>query len=552
MSLLADHLVILPILLPLVAGALLIPLDERRRGLKAAVSLAATVATLAVTVILLRLADAPVSGVASSTVTVYQLGDWPAPFGIVLVLDRLSAMMLVLAGILALATLVFSLARWQGAGSHFHSLFLFLLMGLNGTFLTGDLFNLFVFFEILLAASYGLVLHGSGLARVRAGLHYIAVNLGASSLFLIGVSLIYAVTGTLNMADIVMRASALAGGDKVLFETGAAILGVAFLVKAGIWPLGFWLPGAYAAAAPPMAAFFVVLTKVGIYIILRLSLLMAGAEGAAAGHFGGGWLIAGGMMTVVFGAVGILASQDLARLASYSVAISSGTLLAMIGTGDAAVTGGALFYLVSSTLATCAFFMLVELIERGRAAGADVLAVTMEAYGEAAPGDQEEEEIGVAIPATMAILGGSFVCCAVLIAGLPPLSGFVAKFLLLGALLAQPAAGGGVGAVGATSWALIALLLLSGFAAIIAMARAGIRSFWLPLENAVPRVRLIEIAPVVALLLLCVALTVEAAGAMRFIQAATGSPQEAQGYIRAVLPPAPPGEAPEAPQENTL
>jgi multicomponent K+:H+ antiporter subunit D len=117
--------------------------------------------------------------------------------------------------------------------------------------------------------------------------------------------------------------------------------------------------------------------------------------------------------------------------------------------------------------------------------------------------------------------------------------------------LAQPAGGGGVGAVGAASWALIALLLLSGFAAIIAMARAGIRSFWLPLENAVPRVRLIEIAPVVALLLLCVALTVEAAGAMRFIQAATGGPQEAQGYIRAVLPP-PPGDAPEAPQENTL
>jgi multicomponent K+:H+ antiporter subunit D len=534
MSLLADHLIILPILLPLVAGGLLIALDERRRALKAAISLLATIATLGVAIALLRIADAS-SDANASMVAVYRLGDWQAPFGIVLVLDRLSAMMVLLAGILALATLVFSLARWQGAGSHFHSLFLFLVMGLNGTFLTGDLFNLFVFFEILLAASYGLVLHGSGLTRVRAGLHYIAVNLGASSLFLIGVSLIYAVTGTLNMADIVMRSPALVGSDALLFEIGAAILGVAFLVKAGVWPLGFWLPGAYAAAAPPMAAFFVVLTKVGVYIILRLSLLMAGAESAAPMHFGGGWLVAGGMMTVVFGAIGVLASQDLARLASYSVAISSGTLLAMIGTGDAAVTGGALFYLVSSTLATCAFFMLVELVERGRAAGADVLAVTMEAYGETEPDDPEEEEVGVAIPATMAILGGSFLCCALLIAGLPPLSGFVAKFLLLGALLAQSATGGDPGAVSVASWALIALLLLSGFAAIIAMARAGIRSFWLPLENAVPRVRVIEIAPVVALLLLCVVLTVEAKGAMRFIQAATGGPQQAQGYLHGVL-----------------
>src|SRR5690606_15289691 len=170
---------------------------------------------------------------------VYPLGNWPAPFGIVLVVDRLSALMLVLSNTLATAALIFSLAKWHQAGPRFHAIFQFLLMGLNGAFLTGDLFNLFVFFEVLLAASYALVLHGAGNERVRMGLHYIAINLTTSALFLIGVSLIYAVTGTLNMADLATRIPAVAPADRVLLESGAAILGVAFLVKAGMWPLSF-------------------------------------------------------------------------------------------------------------------------------------------------------------------------------------------------------------------------------------------------------------------------------------------------------------------------
>lgn len=543
-----DHLTILPVLLPLVAAAVLLPIDERRRRMKAAVSIAATAGCLIVALVLLQLADTPESGTVVPTSIVYRLGDWPAPFGIVLVLDRLSALMLVLASILALAALVFSLANWHRAGSHFHSLFLFLVMGLNGAFLTGDLFNLFVFFEILLAASYGLVLHGSGRTRVRAGLHYIAVNLVASSLFLVGVSLVYGVIGTLNMADIALRVPAISDGDRMLFEAGAAVLGVAFLVKAGTWPLGFWLPGAYSAAAPPIAAFFAIMTKVGVYVVLRLSLLTFGPEAGALAHFGSTWLIAGGMLTVIFGSVGILAAQDLARLASYSVVISAGTLLAAIGIGDAALTAGALFYLMSSTLAIGAFFMLSELIERGRAAGADVLAVTIEAYGEGDEDAAEDaEEVGVAIPATMAVLGLSFAACALLLAGLPPLSGFVAKFLILRALLES---GGGMnanGAVGGVSWMLMGLLLLSGFAAVIAMARAGIRSFWLPLEGTVPRVRVIEMAPVVGLLLLCVVLTVEASPAMRFIEVTAQSLHTPADYIDGVLSPdspAPPGGAP--------
>ena len=241
-----EHLPIVPIVLPLATAVLMLLLDERRRSLKAAINLVSTLTLLGVAIAILRSANAPTSN-GSVGAGVYLLGNWPAPFGIVLVGDRLSALMLVLTGILASATLLFSIARWHRAGAYFHPLFQLLLMGLNGAFLTGDLFNLFVFFELLLAASYGLVLHGSGVLRIKAGLHYIAINLAASLLFLIGVSLIYGTTGTLNMADLATRLPTIADGDRILLEAGAALFGIALLVKAGMWPLGFWLPGTYAA-----------------------------------------------------------------------------------------------------------------------------------------------------------------------------------------------------------------------------------------------------------------------------------------------------------------
>src|SRR5690606_10388334 len=211
----------------------------------------------------------------------YLLGNWPTSFGIVLVADSLAAIMLVLTATLACASLLFALASWHRVGSYFHPLFQFLLMGLNGAFLTGDLFNLFVFFEVLLAASYGLALYGSGRPRVSASLHYIVINLAASSLFLIGVSLIYGTAGTLSMAALSERIPLLDPAERRLFEIGAAILGVAFLVKAAAWPLGFWLPTLYAASAAPVAAVFAVLTKVGAYVILRLGSITTEAAGGA-------------------------------------------------------------------------------------------------------------------------------------------------------------------------------------------------------------------------------------------------------------------------------
>ena len=527
------HWLIAPILLPLLAGASMLLLDERRRTLKATLNVLVTSALVLLAAKLLLHAQAAPVG-AGEVAGVYQLANWPAPFGIVLVLDRLSALMLLLTSVLALCSLVFSLARWHRAGPHFHPLFQLLLVGLNGAFLTGDLFNLFVFFEVLLVASYGLLLHGSGSVRVKASLHYIAVNLVASLLFLIGVALIYGVTGTLNMADLALRIPEVASENRMLLEAGAGVLGVAFLVKAAMWPLGFWLPSTYAAATAPVAALFAIMSKVGVYVVLRLWLLLFGVDSGDSAHFGSEWLLAGGVITIVFGSVGALASQDLSRLAGFCVIISSGTLLAVIATGDVAVVAAALFYLVSSTLALSALFLLVELAERGRRAGADILAVTLEAFGEFDEESLEYEDIGTAIPATMAMLGLSFVCCALLISGLPPLSGFIAKFALLRALL-DPLGFAGSGVIPLVSWLLMAVLLISSLGALIAMTRAGIRAFWAPLGRSVPRVRVIEMAPILLLLLLCATLTVKAEAAMRYLQATAQAVYAPSDYIHGVL-----------------
>ncbi|KAB2656570.1 monovalent cation/H+ antiporter subunit D [Brucella tritici] len=524
------HLIVAPIVLPLVTAAVLLLFDERKRKLKMAINSISTLGLIALAITL--------AGMASDKAPdalVYLIGNWPAPFGIVLVLDRLAALMLMLTSLLGMASLSFALAHWHKASPHFHTIFQLLLMGLNGAFLTGDLFNLFVFFEVMLAASYGLALHGSGPARVKAGMHYIAVNLVASSLFLIGVSLIYGVTGTLNMADLAQRIPQVAAEDRMLLEAGAAVLGVAFLVKAGMWPLNFWLAPTYTAAAAPVAAVFAIMSKVGIYVLLRLSPLMFGIGAGSSYGFGNDWLYFGGMVTLAFGLIGVVASQAMGRLASYSILVSSGTLLAAIGSGNTAMTGAALFYMVSSTLTIAAFFLLIELIERGQDAAANVLAVTMEAYGDDEE-EEDEDEIGAVLPATLAVLGTFFGICAILLIGLPPFSGFIAKFLILAAVfngdgptpqLAMP--------VSPASWALVALLLLSGLSALIAMTRTGIRTFWASLEGNVPRVLVREVVPIAGLLAICLALTIAAGPAMRYMDETARSLHNPASYISSVL-----------------
>jgi len=525
MDIILNNLVTLPILLPLATGALLFLLDDRLRVAKSTISLVSSLLLLLIAVLLLKSVDAN-----GSVTRTYLLGNWPAPFGIVLAADRLSALMVLLGSILAICAQLFSLTRWSKAGPAFFSLVQFLIMGLSGAFLTGDVFNLFVFFEVLLAASYGLALHGSGPMRVRAGLHYIAINLAASMLFLIGVSLIYGVTGTLNMADLAVRIPTVAAENRPLLEAGMGILGVAFLIKAGVWPLCFWLPTTYAAASAPAAALFAIMSKVGIYVLLRLSLLLVGDGSGASAGFGSALLLYGGMATIAFGTIGVLASQGMSRLAGYSILVSSGTLLAAVGLGLTQVTSGALFYLASSTLTASALFLLIELVERARIAGADILAVTTEAYGEDEEDLETEEQVGIAIPGIMAILGIFFGAAALLLSGLPPLSGFIAKFAMLHGMLAAQ-----MGAIPASTWVLVALVIISGFAALIGMTRLGISTFWTSLEGAAPHVRLVEITPVAILLSLCLLLTVWGGPVMRYMDATAAGLSQPQQYISDVL-----------------
>jgi multicomponent K+:H+ antiporter subunit D len=531
-----QHLPVVPVVAPLVAGAAMLLLPESRRS-RAALAVGAVLVQLITTMLLLYLTTDAVPDIWSKGIGVYSIGRWPAPFGIVLVVDRLSALMLVLTATLALAALVYSLARWDRVGVHFHSLFQLLLMGLNGAFLTGDLFNLFVFVEVVLAASYGLVLHGSGAPRVKAGMHYIIVNLVASLLFLIGVALIYGVAGTLNMADLGPRAAALASGDRGLFDIGATLLGIAFLIKAASWPMNFWLPAAYSAAGAPVAAIFCLLTKVGVYAIIRVGSLLD--ESGAHGPFGSDWLFYGGIATVFFGIVGMLGAHQLARLVAFSVIVSSGTLLAAIGLNPDVLIGPALFYLSSSVLACGAFFMLTGMTERTRtnfSEASDPAPLPPVSYGAFGVEDSHdpldvEEEVGIAIPAVVAFLGLTFVLCALIIAGLPPLSGFVSKFALLSAAVSvAPTA-----AIPAQSWIFVAAMLGTGLAAIIAVTRVGMRLFWSVVGRTTPRLRVIEAGPVAMLLLLCVALTIAADPVMSFTQAAARGLSAPQTYIEAVL-----------------
>jgi multicomponent K+:H+ antiporter subunit D len=535
------HLIAAPILLPLLTAAVMLMLGERHRPLKAKINLFSSLVGLFISVMLLQWTQT--TGVPGS-IGVYLPGNWQAPFGIVLVVDRLSALMLVLTGIIGVSALLFAMARWDGAGSSFHALFQIQLMGLYGAFLTADLFNLFVFFEVLLAASYGLLLHGSGRARVSSGLHYISINLLASSLFLIGAALIYGVTGTLNMADLALKIPLVPEADRGLLHAGAGILAVAFLAKAGMWPLNFWLVPAYSSASAPVAAMFAIMTKVGVYTLLRLWTLLFSGQAGASAFFGGDWLIYGGMATMVCAGLAILAAQRLERMASLSILVSAGILLSAVGFAQPNLIGAALFYLVSSTLALSALFLLAELIERSRSAN----EIPLEDESELLPrpqeslqppkginlDDEQKAVVGQVIPWTMAFLGLSFIACALLIIGMPPLSGFIGKLSLIGALL-NPLGLGTDAPISNAAWALLALLILTGLASLMAFSRLGIQRFWTPEERPSPLLRKLECAPIFLLLGLSVVLTFKAEPLLRYTQATAEALNNPQQYVMAVL-----------------
>ncbi|WWT74290.1 monovalent cation/H+ antiporter subunit D [Lautropia mirabilis] len=548
----SPHLIIAPVLLPVLTAALMLALGEQRRETLAGLNVGSCLVGLALSILLawsVHHGAAPASPGQTpgsiGTLGIYLPANWPTPFGIVLVLDRLSSAMLLLTSVMATAALIFAVARWDRIGVHFHPLFQIQLMGLNGAFLTGDLFNLFVFFEVLLAASYGLLLHGPGRQRVGAGLHYIAINLVASSFFLVGAAMLYGVTGTLNMADLAVRIPEVAAQDQAMLHAGVAILGMAFLTKAAVWPMGFWLVPAYSAAGAPVAALFSIMTKVGIYAILRLwSLGFSGEEGTL--RWGADWLVGGGLATVAFGLLGLLQARQLGRVTGFGVMVTSGTLLAAIGFNQPTVTGGALYYLLSSTMAAGAMFLLIELIDRSRLLESEFpnpddadpvpfFPDEIEPPRDTNLDEQQEALTGRVIPASTAFLGFSFLACTLLLTGTPPLSGFIGKFMMLSGLLSTEEAGSALQEpVSTAAWVMLALVIMSGFAALVALSRTGIRMFWTPRDRPAAQLKVLECLPIGLLLTLCLLISFRAEPLARYLQAAASELKDPHGYVQAV------------------
>ncbi|SHE56338.1 multisubunit potassium/proton antiporter, PhaD subunit [Modicisalibacter ilicicola DSM 19980] len=434
------HLIVLPVLLPLVAGVALLLKRQAGTRLKRLVGVGSTLLLLLVGIALVARAN-------GGDIAYYALGDWQPPFGIVLVLDRLSALMVLLTAILALGVVVFACAGEDERGSNFHGLFQWQLMGINGAFLTGDLFNLFVFFEVLLLASFALLLHGGGKARILSGVHYVVLNMAGSALFLIAVGVLYGATGTLNMADMAVRLGELPAERTGLVTAGALMLLVVFGLKAAVLPLYFWMPRTYAAAPAPVAALFAIMTKVGIYAILRVYSLVFGDGAGALSRLEQAWVWWLSLGTLAVAGVGVLAARDLRLLVAYLLLVSVGTLMAGIGLGSPAAVSALLYYLVHTTLVTGGLFLLAELIgqQRGKAGTRLVRGRPLRQGG---------------------WLAGLFFVGAVAVAGVPPLSGALGKALLMAS------------AEGSQRAWLWPLLLGTGLCALIALSRAGSTLFW--------------------------------------------------------------------------
>ncbi|MFT6589227.1 MAG: multicomponent K+:H+ antiporter subunit D [Rhodoferax sp.] len=449
-GLFSSHLPVLPVLLPLfTAVALLLMGDDGGQASHAGPRLRrARLLSLSSTVFVALLAWRLIIEANDGALTVYPLGGWQAPFGIALVIDRLSALMLALTWTIAVPVLWYATGGWDAHGRYFHALFQFQLMGLSGAFITGDLFNLFVFFEVLLIASYVLLVHGQGRERFRSGVHFVVLNLAASALFLVGLALIYGTTGTLNMADLGIRVPQLGPQEATLLKAGAMVLLIVFGIKAAIVPLYLWLPGTYAAASAPVAALFAIMTKVGVYSIIRVHAVILGEGGGHAAFAVEPWLLPMALLSIAVGVLGALSAHSLARLVSYLTIASVGTILAGIGLFTPEAMSAALYYMVHSTLVISALFLLVELIAAQRG---DV-------------GDRLQPAAPMAQPV---LLGLMLLLGAASVAGLPPLPGFLGKVMILQSASASPA----------QVW-IWTVVLMAGFLTLIGLARAGSILFW--------------------------------------------------------------------------
>ncbi|MDF3415507.1 monovalent cation/H+ antiporter subunit D [Sulfitobacter sp. M57] len=498
------HWIIAPVILPALLAPFIVLAARYHFAIQRVFSIAGVLSLIAISAGLAWQAS-------DGTVTLYQLSDWAAPFGIVLVGDRLSTLMVLLTSVLALFVLLYAIgSNWDKRGWHFHALFQFQLMGIMGAFLTGDLFNLFVFFEVLLIASYGLMIHGGGNLRLRAGVQYVLFNLIGSTLFLFALGAIYAQTGTLNMADLAQRVALIDLGDTVGIRVAAVLLLLVFAIKAAIVPLHFWLPSSYAEAPAPVAALFAIMTKVGAYAIIRVYTMIFPPELAATDGLHSIWLMPAALVSLAIGMIGVLAAQKLDRLVAFSVIGSMGMVMVAISMFTPEGIAAALYYIVHSTLAAAALFLIADLVRTGRPS----LALTAMAPASGAP-----------------LTSALFFLAAIAMAGLPPLSGFVGKLLILDASFD--------GAMAVWIWAVV---LGTSLISVVGFSRAGATLFWkaksIPVpEDAepFPAPAALSYVAVGGLLALLVAHTVFAGPAYSYVERTAAQLFAPDPYISKVL-----------------
>jgi multicomponent K+:H+ antiporter subunit D len=496
-ELVAKHLPVLPIAIALVAAAWCLSVAESNTRLQRGVTWAALLLLLAVALF-------AVNRTARGEQFVYLLGNWKAPYGIALVVDKLTAIMLLLTTFIG--SVVFAATNSKPAdgkpvssGTYFAPLFLLQLVGLNGAFLTADLFNLFVFFEVLLAASYGMLLQHSDQRRTNAAIHYVVINLVGSAIFLIAVSLLYGVTGTLNMADLSQRLSVIPAHSQALAAAAGFLLLVVFAIKAALLPLNFWLTNTYRAAVLPVAALFALMTKVGVVAIIRTMTLIF-PEGGIINQYMSQALLIIAPLTLLVAAAGALSARDVRSLIGWSVVASAGLLVCAVAMGGTMALSGALFYLIGSTLATALLFLNTTAIDEAgpRLAAAD-----------AVPG------------AAWAWTGALFFIGAAALAGLPPFAGFIGKAVVLAGSVNQ-------------AWQvwLWFAILGGGLVSMLAYARMGSRLFW---KRDAAGNAPAYLLPCIAIATALVCLTVFAAPIQRYTDQAAVELRRPQAMISNVL-----------------
>lgn len=492
-----SNLLIYPILIPFATAGVSL-LFWRKPAVQQGVSLAGAFIHLTACVLLFRM-------VINHGIQVLFVGNWPAPFGIALAADHLSVLMLMVTGIIGTATAVY--ARGELAlpmrAKGFHSLFHVLLGGLSGAFLTGDLFNLYVWFEVMLIASFGLMMWGQSRAQFSAAIRYVVINLLATLLFLLGLALLYGLTGTLNMAHLHQIIST--HEAKGLLTAISFIFMAAFGIKAGMFPLFFWLPASYHTPPVAISALFAgMLTKVGVYALIRTFSLVFHHD-IATTH---GVLLAAACLTMVTGVLGAAAQNEFRRILSFHIISQVGYMILGLALWSPLALTGTVFYLVHHMIVKANLFLVSGL-------GRDI------------NGTLALERMG-GIYSQKPFVAFLFLIPAFSLAGFPPLSGFWAKLLLIQSSLQLQ------------QYAVAAIALTVGLLTIFSMVKIWMKAFWTPLEkssSSTPHRPLSawKLAPVCALGAITVLIGIGAGPVFEVAAAAALELMSPTIYVQAVL-----------------